>query len=176
MAFLLFFCHTAWYDVVKGGVIMRNIANTIKLLRLEKQLTQQQLADSLKIKRSALSMYEADLRIPPDEVKEAICDFFNVDMNYLFGLTNTRNSYREKAPFSEIDEISKIKNQLLDIVDCLSDENLKELINYATYLANSKDPRKPLEETLFEIKEKQYGVFEEQERETYVRSEDEKIR
>ena len=74
---------------------MRGISETIKILREERRLTQQQLADKLEITRSALSMYESGSRIPPDDVKDAICDFFNVDMNYLYGKTNTRNSYRE---------------------------------------------------------------------------------
>lgn len=75
---------------------MRTIGDTIKLLREERRLSQQQLADVLKVARSTISMYESGSRIPDDDMKEIICDYFNVDMNYLFGKTNTRNSYREE--------------------------------------------------------------------------------
>lgn len=74
---------------------MKKLSDILILLRKEKRMTQQELADALKITRSALSMYESGNRIPPDDVKEAIADFFNVDMNYLFGKTPIRNSYRE---------------------------------------------------------------------------------
>ena len=157
---------------------MRNIAKTIKLLRLEKNLTQQQLADLLKIKRSALSMYEADQRIPSDDVKEAICDFFNVDMNYLFGKTNTRNSYRETNFIYENDEINEKAEKLLDIFDSLSNDQQDELISFASYLFSKSNPRKPLDQTLFEIKEEQNNMFEERKHseQTHVRSKDEKNR
>lgn len=75
---------------------MRTIGDTIKLLREERRLSQQQLADILEVGRSTISMYESGARIPDDDVKELICDYFNVDMNYIFGKTNTRNSYREE--------------------------------------------------------------------------------
>lgn len=76
---------------------MRNIGDTIKLLREERRLSQQQLADILQVARSTISMYESGSRIPDDDTKDMICDYFNVDMNYLFGKTNTRNSYRENS-------------------------------------------------------------------------------
>ena len=82
---------------------MRTIGDTIKLLREERRLSQQQLADTLKVGRSTISMYESGSRIPEDETKEQICDFFNVDMNYLYGKTNTRNSYRENKSVQELD-------------------------------------------------------------------------
>ncbi len=81
---------------------MRTIGDTIKILREERRLSQEQLADALHLSRSSIGMYESGKRIPKDEIKELICDFFNVDMNYLHGKTNTRNSTREGA-----DEIIK---------------------------------------------------------------------
>lgn len=85
---------------------MRTIGDTIKLLREERRLSQQQLANILNIARSTISMYESGSRIPEDDMKDIICDYFNVDMNYLYGKTNTRNSYRE-----EKNENDKIINQ-----------------------------------------------------------------
>jgi transcriptional regulator with XRE-family HTH domain len=74
---------------------MRTIGDTIKLLREERRLSQQALADGLNIKRSTISMWESGKRAPNDELKEQICDFFNVDLNFLYGITDCRNSARE---------------------------------------------------------------------------------
>ena len=82
---------------------MRSIGDTIKILREERRMSQEQLADALHLSRSSIGMYESGKRIPKDDIKELICDYFNVDMNYLHGKTNTRNSTRE-------DEFLNIKN------------------------------------------------------------------
>lgn len=74
---------------------MRTIGDTIKILREERRMSQEQLADALNLSRSSIGMYESGKRIPKDDIKELICDYFNVDMNYLHGKTNTRNSTRE---------------------------------------------------------------------------------
>lgn len=74
---------------------MRTIGDTIKLLREERRISQQALADGLNIKRNTISMWESGKRAPSDEMKEQICDFFNVDLNFLYGITDCRNSARE---------------------------------------------------------------------------------
>ncbi|MFV0598203.1 MAG: helix-turn-helix domain-containing protein [Bacteroidales bacterium] len=74
---------------------MRNIGDVIKILREERLLTQRDLAKKLKISPSTIGMWESGERIPNEEMKELLADYFNVDMNYLYGKTNIRNSYRE---------------------------------------------------------------------------------
>lgn len=64
---------------------MGNFANIFKSLRLNSGLTQQEMADKLKISRSSIGMYENGEREPSFELLEAIADFFNVDMNFLLG-------------------------------------------------------------------------------------------
>ena len=61
-------------------------AKRFKELRIEKGLTQDQLADALHITKQAVSHYERGTREPKNqEMFETIADFFNVDMNYLTG-------------------------------------------------------------------------------------------
>jgi len=67
---------------------MAEFSQIFKRLRLEKGLTQQELADKLGITKSAVSMYERGDRRPNFEIAEAITDFFHVDMNYLIGTTD----------------------------------------------------------------------------------------
>lgn len=63
-----------------------NIGKTIKFLREEKELTQMQLANDLEISRSALALYETGKRQIPNELLLIIAKYFDVSMDYLFGL------------------------------------------------------------------------------------------
>ncbi|MDY4232472.1 MAG: transcriptional repressor LexA [Gemmiger qucibialis] len=67
------------------GVIMADFASTIKRLRTERGVTQEQLAAMLNVSRSTIGMYETGSREPDFETCEAIADIFNVDMDYLIG-------------------------------------------------------------------------------------------
>ena len=74
---------------------MRTLGEVIKSLRLEKHLSQEQFAKLFDVATSTVGMWENNKRSPNEETKEAIADYFNVDMNYLYGKTPIRNSYRE---------------------------------------------------------------------------------
>ena len=75
---------------------MANFASTIKHLRTERGITQEQLAAMLKVSRSTIGMYETGSREPDFETCEAIADIFNVDMDYLMG----RSSVERKNPIT----------------------------------------------------------------------------
>ena len=64
---------------------MGKFADVFKYLRIQSGLTQQEMADKLKISRSSIGMYENGEREPSFELLENIADYFNVDMNYLIG-------------------------------------------------------------------------------------------
>lgn len=73
---------------------MADFATTIKKLRVERGITQEQLAAMLNVSRSTIGMYETGNREPDFETCEAIADIFNVDMDYLLG----RTTVERKAP------------------------------------------------------------------------------
>lgn len=66
---------------------MSIFSKRLKKLREEHDLSQQALANALKISKSSINMYERGEREPGFETLEAIADYFNVDMNYLLGRT-----------------------------------------------------------------------------------------
>lgn len=68
----------------------------LKKLRKKCGLTQQELADELKLAKSTISMYENGKREPDFETEELIADYFNVDINTLRGIKE-----KEAAIFSE---------------------------------------------------------------------------
>ena len=58
----------------------------LKELRLEKGVTQKEVAKALKISKSAYANYEQGVREPSYQVLINICKYFNVSADYLLGL------------------------------------------------------------------------------------------
>lgn len=91
----------------------------IKELRISRKLSQQELADYLKISKSSVNMYERGEREPGLDMIEAIADFFNVDLDYLMGKSNiplkyafndvVRNKETEDMPLLSPNEKSLVK-------------------------------------------------------------------
>lgn len=108
----------------------------LKMLRDEKGLSQSKFAEVLNVSKSSINMYERGEREPGADKLEAIADFFNVDLDYLYGRTDVRNK-------SQLDVIFGIKNiipmpktrkiPLLGSIACgvpiLAAENIEEEID-----------------------------------------------
>lgn len=69
----------------------------IKILRLDSDYSQQELADFLKLTRSAYSNYENGLRTIPLEVLAKIAAFYHTSVDYLMGLTDEMTPYFPNA-------------------------------------------------------------------------------
>lgn len=60
----------------------KKIGKMLRLLRGE--MTQEEIADALRVTKSAWAMYERGERMPRDEVKIRIAKFFNKSVEELF--------------------------------------------------------------------------------------------
>ena len=61
-----------------------SIGTKLKALRIMKKSTQQEAAASIGITKSALAMYERDERIPRDEIKIRIADYYGESVQSIF--------------------------------------------------------------------------------------------
>lgn len=77
---------------MRNVVIKLDLATRIRTLREEANLTQLQFAHILNISNSALSQYESGGRVPSDDVKAKIADYFGVSLDYLYGRTNAKSA------------------------------------------------------------------------------------
>ena len=67
------------------------LGDVIKVLRTENKITQSNLARSLGVRPSTISMWEQNRRTPDINLLKNISDFFNVSTDYLLEKTNIRN-------------------------------------------------------------------------------------
>lgn len=92
---------------------MAKFASIIKNLRLERGITQEQLAAQLKVSRSTIGMYETGGREPDFETLEAIADIFNVDMDYLMGRSDTERKVSILPASSDALTLSPAESQMI---------------------------------------------------------------
>ena len=65
---------------------MVDFGETLKKLRLQERMTQQQLADRIGVTKSVISYYELQERSPSPEVLIKLSAIFHVSTDYLLGL------------------------------------------------------------------------------------------
>ena len=85
-----------------------DLGTRIKNLREESGLTQLAFAKILNINNSTLCQYENGDRVPSDDIKIRIADYFRVSLDYLVGRTNQK----EKPP-TQSEELSCSELELL---------------------------------------------------------------
>ena len=113
-------------------------------LREQRGITQQELADKLKITRQSLSLYEKAERTINIELLARIADFFNVSTDYLMGRTDTATMNEDIQTACKITGLSeeainkfaKILNDnekyeyTITIDDIIGDYHFPELLYY----------------------------------------------
>jgi len=67
---------------------MKEFAERLKELRLEKELSQRQLAKLVNLSHHAISQWESESRIPNAEAVVILAKFFGVTTDYILGLTD----------------------------------------------------------------------------------------
>ena len=60
-------------------------AEKLKMLRKEKNITQEEFAKALEVTKGAVAMWETDKRTPEVDTLKKIADYFQVSVDYLIG-------------------------------------------------------------------------------------------
>lgn len=103
---------------------MAEIKDRILNLRIENSLTQSQMAKIFDVGISTISMWEQGQRIPRPNTLQEICDYFNVDMDYLMGRSDIKNRYQAGLKYDWEDKNEEKEN---NIFSKLTDEELAKL-------------------------------------------------
>ncbi|WP_168190105.1 helix-turn-helix domain-containing protein [Caloramator sp. E03] len=131
----------------------------LKQLREEKGLTQQGLAEELKIGRASISNYELGTRTPDIEILSKLADFFGVTTDYLIGKSDYRTweeeyiikNFEKKYSFCEFDDF-KCNNERKVILNKIILNNIEPLSkNIIIYFKNHleiEQSKEPLEISL----------------------------
>ena len=105
---------------------MPSFGERLRELRIEKNLTQEELASYFGLNKTRISQYELNKRQADDEMKKKLAQYFNVSLDWLLGLTNVRN-YTE-------DNNATIALHSNTDYDDLPDEARKEINNFIEFI------------------------------------------
>lgn len=99
----------------------------LKNIREDNDISQEKMANILKVNRSTYSLWEIGINIIPLEKLCDFCDYFNISIDYVLGLSNNKNSINYikgldlKILGNNIKQLRKSKG--------LSQENIAILLN-----------------------------------------------
>lgn len=89
-----------------------NMGEKLKSLRVEKKLTQKQVANRIGLATSAVSSYESGSRYPSYDVLVKLSRIFHVSTDYLLGIADKRNVDVTGLNDTEIELVSQLVDML----------------------------------------------------------------
>ena len=119
---------------------MENITfgERLKKIRVDNNISQNELAKYLEITPSSLSYYENEVRTPPITIINKLVNRFNVSANWLLGIETSNKDLKTYAdmlaalvPILELENIWNMsidKATFKEYVDCINDPEEREMI------------------------------------------------
>lgn len=105
------------------------LGNRLKDLRVKKNVTQDDMAELLNIKRQTYSAYERGVSFPDVNALLKIAHFFGVSVDYL--LENETKTADEQS-------LSSDKIEYMKLVEAMTEDERKKLIDYAELLMRGR--------------------------------------
>ena len=90
---------------------MVNMGEKLRSLRIEKNLTQKQVADRIGLAISAVSSYESGSRYPTYDTLIKLARMFHVSTDYLLGIADKRNIDVTGLDDEDVGLISQLEHQ-----------------------------------------------------------------
>lgn len=88
--------------------INKYAAKKLKELRIQRNLTQEKLAEELNINQQQIARYENNLRQFKQDFLYQLAEYFNVSINYFFP---TENHLKNKEDLELLEQISNLPNE-----------------------------------------------------------------
>ena len=115
---------------------MDTFKNRLKTLRFEKKLTQKALAEALSVTISTLSHWECGYQEPSFKDLISICDFFEVQIDYLLGRSDDFGNVTVKK--ENPSSLTPEEQKLLDDFRSLPRSERNQASEYVHYLAHRR--------------------------------------
>lgn len=109
--------------------------NRLRELREMRNLSQAELAEALDVSTSTIGMIEQGRRNPSHELMDAICDFFNVSVDYFMRRSDTSTYITLHGPR----EMTPRRKFLLDKLEHASEEQIDKLAQIFAIMQQGDD-------------------------------------
>lgn len=103
----------------------------IKMLRIEKGITQEKLGNIIGVSDRVIGYYESNNRFPKDDlILKKIADYFNVSLDYLLGRTESKEFIKNIDEKLKANDIAIAANSIVDLGKLIQvDKKTATLIN-----------------------------------------------
>lgn len=129
-------------------LLSENFQESLKQLRIKRNLTQDELGTNLGVSGQTIYKYENGITFPPPEKIEKILQFFRVDPNTLFGYSSQSENINELLKIInnearlqadifcnlKVGDEKSVLEQLVNEYPFLVNQNLDVLINYNKFI------------------------------------------
>jgi len=112
----------------------------LKKLRIEREITQEQIANIIGIERSHYAHYELGDRLMPIDYLNKVCNFYNISLDYMFNLTKTLNYNDNKKELDLLSSSERLKNFRKN--QKLTQSKLANILNIANSLISDYEKGK----------------------------------
>lgn len=144
--------HFVYYNILEV-IMLATFGERLRSLRLEHNLTQEELGNKFGLKKSRISQYELNKRQPDDELKKQFAQYFSVTLDYLMGLSDVKNDSKSYIPI-EVGDTNNVDDELRELLtspefrDILvafhdyknwTDEDKREVINFIKFKRMNKN-------------------------------------
>jgi repressor LexA len=132
---------------------MEDFGSRLKELRLSKGMSLRDLAVACNTSKSAIGYYENNQRRPKYETLEAFADIFNVDIDYLLGKSDIKNSAAHSLGFESLEEayragalgsfpfvedlLTEEEKEMIDIFRLIPEEDQRVFLEMGRAYANT---------------------------------------
>lgn len=110
----------------------------LKELRKNFGITQKELAERLEVDRTTVIKWEAGKNGATQKTLVKIADLFGVSIEYLLGESDDPTK-KDPQPVPGADQMDEQLQQMLALVEKMTDEERNNIISYMKFLAGSKD-------------------------------------
>ena len=93
---------------------MKILGERLRLLRMERGLTQAQLAELLDAKQTSIFRYESGAANPAPDMLLRYADYFDVSLDYIFGRTDIPDRVRQSDQPKLDPEMNKLAEQFFE--------------------------------------------------------------
>ena len=90
---------------------MKDFPGKLKELRIERKLTQTQVAKQLSISKSTISGYETNTKTPSIDMLRLLACYYKVSTDYLLGLSPNKN-----RDFVDVTDLSEHQKTLINLL------------------------------------------------------------
>ena len=143
---------------------MYDLGNLLKQLREEKNVSMDKMIEDLKslysisIAKSTISKWENNKADPSMENAKVLCNYFNISLDYLLGLSNYKNKEEELAAYkNKMNEFAKkhnknfYENKLLNSFNKLNEDGKDEAIKRVDELTELSKYKKEEDNKVVEL-------------------------